>query len=745
MKTKRSNKKFILIFIIIFIIISLIFLLIFYKKGEKNEKYVKNEKKSFIDYPILYINLDRSTKRKEYMEEQFKKYNIKNFTKISAVNGQNIKNIEKGTIDNIQYYNIFSDIDNYRLACTLSHLKAIKYAYDKNMEYVLIIEDDCSFELIDKWSDTLENIVSKSAPKDWKILQLFTSYHCLKTDFSFYKRERDCYGMVAYLLNRKGIEEIVKKSIINNIYSIKGKNSYNSGKADIFIYELLYNAYYIGIPLFIPRNEKLSSTIGVGRDNEHIKYSNKILDLYKKSFIDYPILYINLDRSTKRKEYMEEQIKKYNIKNITRISAVDKKNIKNIEKDTLNDITFENNFKDVTKGEISCTLSHLKAIKYAYDKNMEYVLIIEDDCSFELIDKWSDTLKNIVSKSAPKDWKILQLFTSYHCLKTDFSFYKRDRECYGTVAYLLNRKGIEEIVQKSIINNIYSIKGKKINNNIVPKTGKSDRFIYELLDNVYYIGIPLFITRNEVLDSTLHKDHTSEHIETTNKILNLYKNNLVSVIILNYNRPHNLDKLIPQLVEYKNIGEIIISHGDKKTEKKFDHPKIVNETSFRNKYFSATRFYVAKQAKYNLILYLDDDILISEEELQKLIISANKNGFNNLYSPSIRFCNKNGYMFKKEHNDKNDSSILLTNLALIGKETSNKVLEKMEKTDFFNKVLEMKGNGEDILFAHTLKNNNLGKMYFVDIKSKELDNSNGYSSLNTHYQFRTQLCQELNT
>ena len=57
----------------------------------------------------------------------------------------------------------------------------------------------------------------------------------------------------------------------------------------------------------------------------------------------------------------------------------------------------------------------------------------------------------------------------------------------------------------------------------------------------------------------------------------------ISAIVLNYNRPHNLDILIPELLKIKQIDEIIISHGSQKTEKLFVHKKIINETQIINK------------------------------------------------------------------------------------------------------------------------------------------------------------------
>ena len=116
----------------------------------------------------------------------------------------------------------------------------------------------------------------------------------------------------------------------------------------------------------------------------------------------------------------------------------------------------------------------------------------------------------------------------------------------------------------------------------------------------------------------------------------------ITVIILNYNRPHNLDKLIPEIINYSDISEIIISHGKKDTEKIINHPKIINETTLRNKYYAATRYEVAKLAKNEIILYLNDDLLPSETLIKNLLKNYYEHGENALYGPYSNRCTVNG-------------------------------------------------------------------------------------------------------
>ncbi len=214
--------------------------------------------------------------------------------------------------------------------------------------------------------------------------------------------------------------------------------------------------------------------------------------------------------------------------------------------------------------------------------------------------------------------------------------------------------------------------------------------------------------------------------------------NKVSIIILNFNRPHNIEKLVPILATYNNVGEIIVSHGKEETQVFINHPKVINETNIRNTYYAMNRFFLAGMAKYNLILYLDDDILLSENDLQLLIDNANKNGYNNLYGPTERDCSKDGYDYKVTDDNKR---IILTNIALISKETSIKVLDKMkENSEIFNKIIDNKGNGEDIFFSKTV-GKYFGKNIFVPFKYIELDNTNGYSAKDDHYIKRNYLCK----
>lgn len=217
----------------------------------------------------------------------------------------------------------------------------------------------------------------------------------------------------------------------------------------------------------------------------------------------------------------------------------------------------------------------------------------------------------------------------------------------------------------------------------------------------------------------------------------------ITAIVLNYNRPHNIPKLVEKLKNIKVINEIIISHGKKETTILIDDPIVVNETEVGNKYFSANRFEIADMAKNDYIMFIDDDIYPSNRWVNKVIRKINNDGltsWQNLYSPYPRICNNSIYKFSSMGLNYN---IVLTKLAIIRKDRAVRIWNKMKETKYLDILLENKGNGEDIVFSTFVRLFG-GKNIHVSGKIYELDGDNGYSSMDTHYLKRDNLCNDLN-
>jgi hypothetical protein len=117
---------------------------------------------------IYWLNLDADTHRCEYMEQQFKYWEIENHTRIAGYDARedDVSGHLKGRIPD--------NVSQNELGCCLSHLKAIKTFYEEtDDEYCLILEDDVNFDIVRYWNFTWTEFFSL-APYDWDCLQLTT-------------------------------------------------------------------------------------------------------------------------------------------------------------------------------------------------------------------------------------------------------------------------------------------------------------------------------------------------------------------------------------------------------------------------------------------------------------------------------------------------------------------------------------------------------------------------------------------
>lgn len=301
--------KIFIIVIFVFLLVKLLFDIFKYctnkkKKQKQNHEQITNNNiadyymnlldkndininEKFSNIPIYVINLARSKERFNNIKEQETKYGIKiNF--IEAVDGNNIKNINSGQFDNINYINN-GFLSKYELACALSHLKAIKTAYDNNDEYSLILEDDVSFSLVPLWDTTLLKIID-NAPKDWEFISLYSLNKCSENKLYEYKDyyNYNCWGMASYLLNRKGME-----AVINKLYN-KSTNSFfldknlsrlrNSTTSDGLIPVLLKSYFTKQLFFCINNKDEMDSTIHKEHTSQHINMSNYTLRKYYDDF-----------------------------------------------------------------------------------------------------------------------------------------------------------------------------------------------------------------------------------------------------------------------------------------------------------------------------------------------------------------------------------------------------------------------------------------------------------------------------
>jgi GR25 family glycosyltransferase involved in LPS biosynthesis len=242
---------------------------------------------------------------------------------------------------------------------------------------------------------------------------------------------------------------------------------------------------------------------------------NKILELHegidvKKNKIDYPIYYINLDRSIDRKTKMEEQFNKYEVNNATRISAVDGKNISSMKEGFIPGLGSYSNSFNMTKAELGCTLSHLKAIKQAYDSGLDNVLILEDDTSLDLMPLWSIEKLSDLVKILP-EWEIVKFGNTLCSHKlVNIEYYVFGNHCWGAWTYLINRRGM-----KSIIDIFFPNDHIILNTKLSKTGGQSEHILFLTAKTLVHYPIMFFLLP---LNSTITSYKVNALYDTSKKL-----------------------------------------------------------------------------------------------------------------------------------------------------------------------------------------------------------------------------------
>ena len=219
-----------------------------------------------------------------------------------------------------------------------------------------------------------------------------------------------------------------------------------------------------------------------------LDYSEKNKAVHKLKGIG-PIYCVNLDGQPERWEYMETQFKYWEIENYTRIPAYDGRD------DDLSDIITGRYPDNMSGGEIGCTTSHLRAMKEFLKTDAPYAIMMEDDCSLDLVQTWNFTWKDFYT-NFPYDWDVVQI--AIICTgDIHVKLHKRFVNDFSTACYVINRPHAEKLVR-------FHCRGEKykIDQGVKPRA-VADDLIYNS-GNTF--AIPLLVYRHE-LGSSIHPEH----------------------------------------------------------------------------------------------------------------------------------------------------------------------------------------------------------------------------------------------
>ena len=189
--------------------------------------------------PIYVINLDDQPERWEYMEEQFKYWEVDNYKRVSAYDGRDddLSDILKGRYP--------ENMSGGEIGCVTSHLKAIKEFYDSGEPYAIMMEDDCDISTARFWNFTWRDFYGK-IPYDWDVVQI--AIICTgDIHVKIHKRFVNEFSTACYLITRHHAEKMIKLHTRGEKYKLD-----NGVRPRPVADDLLYNSgNTYSIPLFL--------------------------------------------------------------------------------------------------------------------------------------------------------------------------------------------------------------------------------------------------------------------------------------------------------------------------------------------------------------------------------------------------------------------------------------------------------------------------------------------------------------
>ena len=209
--------------------------------------------------PVYCINLDGQPERWEYMESQFKYWEIENYERISAYDGRDddLSDILTG-----RYPDMMSGGE---IGCTTYHLKAMKHWLEtSDSSYAIMIEDDCDLDLVRFWNFSWKDFVG-FLPYDWDVIQL--ALICTgDIHVKLHKRFVNNFSTACYMITRRHAQRLLD-------YHCRGeKYKLDQGvKPRAVADDLIYNCgNTFSIPLFMYKVE-----LGSSIHPEHVEVFHK--------------------------------------------------------------------------------------------------------------------------------------------------------------------------------------------------------------------------------------------------------------------------------------------------------------------------------------------------------------------------------------------------------------------------------------------------------------------------------------
>lgn len=196
--------------------------------------------------PIYWITLERSKERQENMNRQFDYYGLTDRTMIIGYDGKKENYLEHPLVEGVY----FGQMNSCEIACSMSHVKAIKHWYEtSDTEYAIFFEDDIDFTVTNYWNFNWDNVMS-ILPTEWNVIQMCLIRVEDIDTVNLHVRTNINWSAGAYLVNRKYAKRIVEDYCPSEKYTLFLKGD---PKAIPFAENVVYflgEPYTYTLPLF---------------------------------------------------------------------------------------------------------------------------------------------------------------------------------------------------------------------------------------------------------------------------------------------------------------------------------------------------------------------------------------------------------------------------------------------------------------------------------------------------------------
>lgn len=223
---------------------------------------------------------------------------------------------------------------------------------------------------------------------------------------------------------------------------------------------------------------------------------------------------------------------------------------------------------------------------------------------------------------------------------------------------------------------------------------------------------------------------------------------LCSLVLLAWNRPDNVNTIIQQYAGYACVGEIIVWNNNKHrfvSDLGLDKVKVINCSADCG---LNSRFVAASMCLNDCVLVHDDDLLMSEANIQNLMNHFKKD-YSRIYTYEGRNLLNGQYVYTFEGDARLErvsspveATITLTRAACFERKYASRYME-MQATLFYDTELNL--NGEDIVFSYLVAHLSSKKPMVLPLKDPagytDLPITEKISTRPQHLERRTELAQ----